>query len=442
MRFRFLAVALLAALPVHAQAPSQFRASAPLTLEGEDALHQVELPYEAYRDARNDLADIRIFNAAGESVPFAWAGKPDPTLESAPPIDLPIFPVSKVEPATAGPRAEVTVRAADGTLVSVKSRGAPAKAATVKPAAWLLDASKSTENLKALVLNWQAGPGNEMVTVRVESSEDLKGWKTLAAAPLVRLESGGRILGQPRVDFTPQKVKYFRLTADSPAFQPISARAEHEPRGKLPARHARSIYASQSPEGELVYDLGARLPIEALRLVPQQDNAVLSASIFTRDDPKQGWRQLARGAPFYRLKRDGADVTSPVIEIGRRPARYWMMRLDPGSSTGTHALEVHWQSDALVFVAQGEAPFHLAFGNATAPSTALPLTTLVPQYERGKERKLEIAKVGPVRQEPPPSRWDNLVGSMNPRRIALWAILVGGVIGLGFMAWRLSKQVR
>ena len=159
MRLPTLALALLASLAAHAQAPSQFRASAPLTLQGKDALHQVELPFEAYRDARNDLADIRIFNAAGESVPFAWAGKADPVLESAAALDLPLFPVSKVEPATTGPGAEVTVRAADGTLVSVKSRGAPAKAATVKPAAWLLDASKSTENLRALVLDWQAGPG-------------------------------------------------------------------------------------------------------------------------------------------------------------------------------------------------------------------------------------------------------------------------------------------
>jgi len=103
---------------------------------------------------------------------------------------------------------------------------------------------------------------------------------------------------------------------------------------------------------------------------------------------------------------------------------------------------VHWKSDALVFVAQGEAPFYLAFGNVLAPSTALPLTTLVPQYEKGKERRLALANVGAVRAAPPPSRWENLVGSMNPRRIALWVILVGGVVALGFMAWRLSKQMK
>src|SRR6185436_15892864 len=113
--------------------------------------------------------------------------------------------------------------------------------------------------------------------------------------------------------------------------------------------------------------------------VPQQGNAVISALIYSGDNPKGPFKQVAQ-APFYRLKREGGDASSPVLEIGRRPARYWLARLAPGSSQGAPALEVHWKSDALVFVAQGEAPFYLAFGNVLAPSTALPLTTLVPQY--------------------------------------------------------------
>ncbi len=437
---KFAALIFLAALSAYAQAPTQFRTSAPLSISGGDALHLADLPLEAYRDARSDLADVRIFNAAGESVPFAWAGKSDPVLEVAPPIDLPIFPVSRLEPVTSGAGAEVTVRAADGTLVSV--RGARSKAkAVVRPAAWLIDASRATEDLRALALRWQAGPGTEMVTVRVEASDDLKGWRTLAASPLVRLESEGRVLVQPRVEFTPRKAKYYRLTADAPTFALEAVRGEHVPRGKLPDRQVRSLAASPgATEGEYVYDLGARLPVEVLRLVPRQENAVVSAMIFSRDDPKAPWRAVVH-AGFYRLKRDGVEVSSPPIDIGRRAARHWMARLAPGSSAGAPALEVQWRADGLVFVAQGEPPFYLAFGNPQAASTALPLTTLVPQYEKGRERQLAFAKVGDVRAGPPPSRWDNLVGSLNPRRIALWAILVGGVIALGVMAWRLSRQM-
>jgi hypothetical protein len=440
MKFALLVSLAVAAFPAYAQAPSQFRMSAPLTIAGGDALHLADVPFEVYREARKDLADVRIFNAAGESVPFAWAGQSDPVLEVTPPIALPIFPVSRLDPVTSGTGAEVTVRAADGTLVSV--RGATTRMKTVaRPAAWLLDASRATEDLRALALQWNAGPGAEMVTVRVEASDDLKAWRTLAAAPLVRLESEGRVLVQPRVEFTPQKAKYYRLTADAPTFALDAVRGEHVPRGRLPDRQVRSVPASPGTvEGEHVYDVGARLPVEVLRLLPHQDNAVVSATILARDDPKAPWRMVAR-AGFYRLKRDGTEVSSPPIDIGRRAARYWMARLDPGSSAGAPTLEVQWRAHGFVFVAQGEPPFHLAFGNPQAAATALPLTTLVPQYERGKERRLAFAKVGEVRAGPPPSRWDNLVGSLNPRRIALWAILVGGVIALGVMAWKLSRQM-
>jgi hypothetical protein len=122
---RLLAVLALAALPaIHspeaaAQAPSTFRSNTELTLTGKDGLQRVTLPMEAYRDARPDLADVRVFNANGEAVPIAWAAAPDPQQETPPAVALPMFPVTKLQPAgTKG--SEVSVHAADGTIVSIK----------------------------------------------------------------------------------------------------------------------------------------------------------------------------------------------------------------------------------------------------------------------------------------------------------------------------------
>jgi hypothetical protein len=95
-----------------------------------------------------------------------------------------------------------------------------------------------------------------------------------------------------------------------------------------------------------------------------------------------------------------------------------------------------------VFVARGEGPFALAYGNPQATPVALPLATLIPGYERGAELRLPEAKAGAVVQGPPPSRWERIVGEAQPRRIALWAVLLAGVATLGVMAWRLSRQMR
>jgi len=432
-----IALLLAAALPLHAQPPSQFRASAPVEVSGKDALHEVELPFEVFRDARRDLADVRIFNAKGDAVPMAWAGVPPPQLESSPPIELPFFPISTLEAVPGAGAPEVTVRAADGTLVFLKGKQAAATAKS-KPRAYLLDASKATERLRGLVFDWQAAPGSEVVNVAVESSDDLKTWSAVGAGSLVRLENSGRTLAQPRIEFAPLKAKYFRVTWNTPTFTLNAVRAENERRGVAPKRHALSVPGKAgSQAGDFTYDLGARLPVETLRLVPAETNSVLSTAIYTREKADDPWRLFAT-ASFYRLQRDGAEVQSPPIEIGRRAARHWLVRLAAGSSAGAPpSMEIGWRGVSVIFVAQGEGPFHVAFGNAQATSSALTLDQLVPTTPTAMN--IGTAKVGAVRAGPPPTRWEQIVGEMNPRRIALWTILVTGVAGLGFMAWRLAK---
>lgn len=438
MRLAFCLLA--AALPAFGQPASQFRASAPLTLAGKGAVQRVELPFEVYREARPDLADVRVINARGEAVPIAFAGDAERTREALPLVALPVFPISTLAPVPGARGPEVTVRTRDGTLVEVRGRGG---ARVARPAAYLLDASAIAEPLRALHFAWDAGAGTEVVKVRVESGDDLKAWSALASGPLVRVENAGRILSQPRLEFAPRQARYLRVTWDAPGFVLKEVRAERDAPEQPAARSTRTVTATRGEkEGEYLYDLGARLPVEAFRLVPGEPNDVLSASVAARNDDKEAWRTVGWAA-FYRLRFDDGERQSPPQEIGRLPARYWIARLGPGAgSTVPPALEVQWRNAQLVFVARGEGPFELAFGNPQARPVALPVASMFPSYERLAELRLPVAKAGAVVARPPPSRWDQLVGEINPRRLMLWSILLAAVALLGFMAWRLSRQMR
>jgi hypothetical protein len=436
-----LAIALLVvAMPAFGQAPSQFRYAAPIELAGAQALQRVALPFEAYRDTRPNLADVRVFNARGEAVPIAFAGDPQARSEALPLVDLPVFPVSSLKTAPGGRGTEVTVRTQDGTLVSIRGR---AGAASPRAAAYLLDASALKEPLHALHFDWTAGAGAEVVRLRVEASDDLKAWSALASGPVVRLENAGRVLSQPRLEFPARTAKYLRVSADSPAFALKGVRAEREHRTQPAPRATRTVSATAGPNpGEFVYDLGARLPVEAIRLVPGEANDVVAAALSARNGDKEAWRAVA-SAPFYRLRFEEGERESPALEIGRLPARYWMAKLAPGASSAlAPVLEVQWRAAQLVFVARGEAPYTLAFGNARASGVALPVSTLMPDYERLAELRLPEARAGAVAEGPRASRWDRLVGELDARRLALWVILVAGVAVLGVMAWRLSRQMR
>ncbi|HSS28314.1 MAG TPA: DUF3999 family protein, partial [Usitatibacter sp.] len=109
-----------------AQSAGDFRWEAPVTVSGSDALNRLTLPFEAYRDARADFADLRLFNAAGEALPIAFAGEPAPVVTGPKTAPLAVFPIS-AEPGrdiTQGSLDVMVKSDAKGTIVSVQGRSA------------------------------------------------------------------------------------------------------------------------------------------------------------------------------------------------------------------------------------------------------------------------------------------------------------------------------
>lgn len=439
-------MACCAVLAVCAEQPGDFRSSAPVTPEGGDALQRFALPFEVYRDAQWDLADVRVFNARGEPVPIARAGDPEPVKEAARTVSLPQFPVSRLDAAPGGKGSEVTVRTADGTLVEVRGRGAGGAKAPV-PVAYLLDASHPDGPLAALLFDWNAAPGTEVVRVSVESSDDLQNWHHAGHGSLLRVTQGERALEQRRVELRGSpKDKYYRVTwSGAPAFELRSVTGEYAGTTRRAERtKATVVGAAGAKPGEFVFDLGARLPVDALRIVPAEPNSVAAFTLFARDSPHAEWRTVT-SAVFYRLERGGVEVESGPVEIARYGGRYWMARVDPqsgGVGSTPPRLEAQWLDGQVIFAARGPAPFRLAFGSRDPRSAWVNVATLIPGYQRGDELKLPEAKVGTVEtMAKEPSVLPAIVEEVGVRKLALWAILLGGVLVLMGMALRLSRQM-
>lgn len=439
MRSAALVCVLIAA---SAQA-DDFRAKAPITLTGGDALQRLELPFEAYRDARRDLTDIRVLNAAGESVPFAFATQPQPEREVTKEATLPQFTVT-TRSATPGGRLDVHVRTRrDGTVIAVRER--PGPKGDARPVAYLLDGSQVKFPIGALRFDWDASPGSQIVRVSVEASEDLRAWRPLAArSPLVHVAHDGQTLTQTRVMLGGTRAKYLRITWDDGPFALRSVHAESAASIKPPERETRVVQSTErTKEGDLLFDLGARLPVEAVRVVFYEPNTVIPFEVALRDGPDTPWRTAGSGT-FYRLRRDGVEILSPPLEIGRRSARHWRLkpRVRDFAEGSRPSLEAQWRPAEIIFVAKGQAPFVLAFGNDEANSVVLPVASLMPDYEPGAERKLAEAKLGPVEVSGVETVWRRYLGEIPPRRVALWAVLIAGVLALGFIAWRLQRQMK
>jgi Protein of unknown function (DUF3999) len=445
---RPLILAALVASSAYAERPADYAFGVPLTPGDGAAFQRVVVPAVAYEGAvRRDLADLRIFNGDGELVPYAFIPRRPAPRERPPAIGLQMFPlyVDRDRRDVSGLSLTV-VRNAAGTTVSVNAAdGDPATGKVL--GGYVLDASAQDQPLVALTFALPEISGATTMRLRIDASDDLAAWRGIAAdATLVDLQYGGQRLTRNRIEFAPTKAKYLRLSwaADRPVIEFSAVNGEYGERAiEAPRewRNAAGIRVAER-EGEYEYDLGGAFPVDRIAFDFATPNSIVPASLSARSAPAEPW-QLVGSTVFYRLEQPGGDATSPPFPVAGGERRYWLLRVDPRSGAAGQTpppLRAGWQPQEIVFVARGRAPFTLAYGNQAATAGALPIATLVPGYDSANNlpANFAVARVG----EPTSlGGQDRLRKPPDVRRWVLWAALVLGVVVLGWMAWRLSREL-
>ena len=255
-----LAAIALACAQAGSAAPAD-SAALPLTLAGTGPYYVLDLDAQARQlSASASLADLRVRNAAGETMAFAWVEPPLPA--SAP--------------------QHVQARLYKVAL--------PADAATTANAmprqAWIVDTHNGNDDLLNLELALERDTQG-VYTLRVEASDDLQHWRTLQEdAPLVLLQalpqvgSAGALAtladrerptaGDIDLDSVP--ARYLRLTtARRSAIPPlVSASVTRVPHGPAPAplEWSAPIAATSCEETTCDYALPRNTPVAAVQVAP------------------------------------------------------------------------------------------------------------------------------------------------------------------------------
>ncbi len=440
-----LACAALAQSAASAETPQDYAYRIPLAIDEERAFVRIAVPADVYEGAvRADLGDLRVFNADGAPVAHAFLPLPASTREAAGVAALPLFPL-RVD-AARGDLADVAITLRkDGPrmTVSLASReGQPLAAQRL--AGYLVDASAVRLPLVALTLPF-AGATNVSTRVRVDASDDLVAWRMLVPdTPLIDLEFAGRRLVRNRVEFAPSTAKYLRIAwlAGQPAPELAGVTVEYGERIAEAPRQWRSVAGAATPgkPGEYEFDVGGQFPVDRATLELPELNTVAPARLFARASGDDEWQPVAFGV-FYRLRQSDGEIASPPVAISAPPRRYWQVRIDPkaGAIAGDVRLSVGWHPQVIVFAARGAAPFALAYGSRAAKPAALAIDTLVPGYERATfdPSTLAVATAGALAPSDPRA----LRKSIDVKRWALWSVLVLAAVVLGWMAWRLTRQM-
>ena len=439
-----------------------FHFSAAITVQQTAAFVQLPLPVNAYgHSLQSDLQDLRIVDARGERVPFAVlmprASHPQTTEQQR---DAVLYALP-AKPSAGGmwpSPVEVTV---EGERIIVKRLGGAALGTGTthsagRSAGWLIDLGERTPHdppPQSLRLLW-SGPVEFSVSFDYEMSDDLRTWRSGGSGQLMALTSAAGPLTQPNVMLPSDAGRFIRLvwadTETVPTLIGAKVITAQQHRVALDTPINLLVSPSQESKGKMAldeiskralhFDLGGALPLVQidLQLAPGTHVAPVRLQGRTRID--EPWRDLTHSV-FYRLERGATVSTSPPVPL-QTTVRYMRVipdeRAAPLDATQTR-LAVQAQLARLVFAMQGQAPFTLLAGSVNAASSALPATTLVPEFEDERAR-FGQATLG---------EWREVAAVMHQaeaeRRQAelrpwlLWTVLLAGVAGLGFMVWRLAR---
>ncbi|MGA2188097.1 MAG: DUF3999 domain-containing protein [Steroidobacteraceae bacterium] len=416
--------------------PQDFAFGLPVLTEKDAAVYRFALPLSVYQDTvRDDLGDLRLFNAQGEAVPYSLLRRAPPSETHQAATALPLFPLR------GGARVVI-----DGVRLSVDSPGSAVNLQTQTGSLnsavnqYILDGRALTAPVAALRLTWPDTASDYSGRVKIEVSEDLGVWQTVvAAAPTANLHANGQALIENRVGLAPTIAKFWRISwvGPPPSFELTSVLAE-------PADSpVESVHAALEVEGTTstaeadaeLFDLGAHPPVSRLNVALPEANTVSTIELASRRAPGDPWRTITQ-AGFYRLKTQEGEQRNAPIEIGIDRDRYWRARLVRGGGLPQRPLRLHveWVPNEVTFLARGQAPFLLVYGSATAAGAEADMAQIPTDVE------IAAATLGARQMMGGAGRLAPKAAGFSWVRVSLWSALLLAVLLLGWMAFRLSHD--
>ncbi|MBP6383216.1 MAG: DUF3999 domain-containing protein [Pseudomonadales bacterium] len=429
-----------AEVPAAPLTPQQFAWRFAIEAPQQTPLQRLALDEALYASvARADLGDLRVFNADGEVLEHAIVAPRAPAASAREPVTLRLFPLRGEEPPAAGGSLRIRLDAS-GALLDLS--GASAGAQPVS--AYLLDAGTGHAAIATLRLAWGEDAPDFVSTVALESSTDLRAWRTVGTATVASLTHAGQRLARHEIALDTSPDRYLRLQwpAGGKGVELSGASALPQERTEPQARHWTRNVGSVVADAPHAVEFDARgwLPAERLRVAFAEPNSMATLRLLSRPSADAPWRERA-DALFYRLQVEGTELTSADVPVERRRDRYWRIEAR-GSNGKAPTLELGWAPDELVFIARGRGPFLLAAGSARIAPAAQPVNRLLADLDDARRESLtgharlggrsSLAGPDALRPLPPPVPW---------QRYLLWALLIGGVLVLLAMAVRLYRQM-
>lgn len=480
------ALALLLSLPALAADAPRVPQQASIGSSGDGPYFRLNLPVTIYPTAAHaDLRDVRIRNSSGHLVPHAWLNSEGAEVQtlSAPAAFYPVTLRGGDIRAPSAVQSDLTLefkQGADGSLLTLKTKAAPAAQGNTKRSDWIIDASQIKGNLlQARFIVDDNVDG--FFPLSIEGSDDLRHWRMInPEGQIAALKRPDGKIEKFTVDLYGNRAKYLRLRWQEQVLNLKSVTLDSVQQTEVftPLQWSGPIQPATCAESYCDYPLPANTPLDSLRINLSEPNTLASVTVFAQvpaqiahdyrrhhhplyvlrhkrqapvEPPTSTTDVILAQAVAYRLKQGNGELRSEDLALdGGIYTRLRVQTQGPITLLGQTApsIEVASTPRSLLFLGRGSPPFSVHWGVDEKQGDALPIATLVPDYRATNPLKADVATVDIprqiLRQASPSEAKATTVQEEKPtpeKKLWLWAALTAGLLLLAGMAWSLFKSM-
>ncbi len=420
--------------------------------DAKSSVRQVTLPINVYENMqRRDYGDIRVFSSDGQVVPHQLIYPDNQTKTRN--AELSYYPFSKLQaenPANIRVIIEQQLGRQNLDIHQQLNQKLPRQQQEFQyiienhpPRNAFESTDVQKQTLCKLELEWEQQKPSAILPFSLETSNNLQVWKSVGVAFNVsRLRYAESQLVHNLIDFSCTSKRYLRLTWLKPKQKVHLTKViglYHQ--SKEQKIQWKSIAKPDiGKAGNWLFESDLMVRLSHMEFVAPAQGLLYQGKLFSRNDSKSAW-QLRKNITQYRLTIGDENVQSDAFTLQPTNDRYWKFEPENEALLNGNQLpniRVGWKQEQLLFLAQGNPPFILAYGNANiTQSKTVGLSKLIDTFKSTGLHPDIVSVVNTQHNESFPQVDIDIPWKL----IGLWMLLLIGTVLLAYMALSLYRQM-
>ena len=396
------------------------------------------------------ISDIRVFDADGQIMPalVRRVAKPVEASEHA----LNFFPLYGDENNDVHIRDTDVERDASGNVKAIHSRQGQADKKKILTGYIIDQSAYQNKHLSELEFAWRNNNQQVMVSMRIETSNDLTNWSVLqAAAVIAHFQIDDEVMRRNVITLSANAQRYLRLTLLTPvddfSLEKITARYNRPGQADyswLSLGQPKPVTVNGREQYEFV--LPGRVEPALVKfsfsgnnfVIPGRTNGLISGRLYSLT-AQHKWVARQTITQYKMLLKQG-ELNSDPVHLASSRDRRW--RFEPADGrklleSNIPEIKLAYPKYELIFMAQGKPPFTLVWGNADAGRQSSSLGTVLAATRVGDIAEVHIQQTHQLGKVP----MADDENAANWRKWLLFAVLLAAVLAAGRMAYQLFREM-